>query len=217
MNQVKTYLFLLVFIPVMGYSHGDISHNKEKPASSAVVDSNTKAETKKETTEALTSNPVVDSPISLSDFSFADFPTLHPLIVHIPVTLIPMALLILGISFFTRGSQLIYISAGLTFTGLIGGLVAAFPLHPHTTSLPEAAYHTLKKHDLFAYSTLGLTALALILLLLLCVPRFQNQLIKALGIVFLLLATTTVAITGHYGGTLVYVHGVGAQGKYLEK
>ncbi len=149
----------------------------------------------------------------LDDLTWSEFPTLHPMIVHAPVTLIPLALLISLISLFSARRILVWLSLGLTGAGLVAGYIAAFPAHPHTRGLSEAARLTLEKHDFFAYSTLWLT-LAALAVALLCAWKPGPQARAGLCLM-LLLASLSVALTGHYGGTLAYVHGIGAQGRFL--
>lgn len=231
MTQFRLFIYLIVLIPVLGFAHGDNAHGVKKPTSAASEnkhsDNNqtsgpTSNSIEKEETEGTqgrqdASQTEPDVQISLSDFSFADFPTLHPLIVHLPVTLIPTALVILIIGLFLQSTQLYAVSAGLTVTGFISGIIAAFPMHPHTTGLSQAAYETLEKHDLFAYSTLALAGISSVFLLLICYKRFQLSVLKWLATVFLVLSSLTVAATGHFGGKLAYIHGIGSQGKYLER
>lgn len=147
------------------------------------------------------------------DLKFTDFPTLHPMAVHVPVTFIPLALLFALVGLFSLRRVYTGLAFGFTLGGLAGGFVAAFPLHPHTTGLPPAARVTLEKHDLFAYGTLWLALLAA-LVGLACLWK-PGGLRRLLFCAVLLLATLSVSITAHYGGTLAYVHGIGVQGRYL--
>lgn len=149
----------------------------------------------------------------MRDLNFAEFPTLHPMAVHVPVTFIPLALLFALIGLFTVQRAFTGLACAFTLGGLAGGAVAAFPLHPHTTGLPPAAQVALQKHDLFAYGTLWLALLAAVIGLI-CLWR-PGGLRKLAFALMLLLATLSVSITAHYGGTLAYVHGIGVQGRYL--
>jgi len=149
----------------------------------------------------------------IDDLTWSHFPTLHPMIVHLPVTLIPLAFVFAVISLFAPQRVFIWLALAFAAGGLAGGFVAAFPMHPHTTGLSEAAKFTLEKHDFFAYATLWLTLVA-VFVALFCVWK-PNRLDKAGLSLILLLSSVSVSITGHYGGTLAYVHGVGAQGQFL--
>jgi uncharacterized membrane protein len=143
----------------------------------------------------------------------SDFPTLHPVIVHIPVTLIPIAFLFSLLNLLSIHRLFVWLTLGFAAAGLLGGVVAAFPLHPHTTGLSDAAKVTLQKHDFFAYGTLWLASAA-VLVSLLCVWK-PSRIVKAGLGALLLFSTLAVAITGHYGGTLAYVHGIGVEGQFL--
>lgn len=149
----------------------------------------------------------------IRDLSFSAFPTLHPMVVHVPVILIPLAFVFSLISLFSVRRSSIWLVFGLALGGLAGGLVAAFPLHPHTTGLPTAAKTTLMKHDFFAYGTLWLTLIAVVVALI-CLYK-PGRLPRVFLSLALLLRALCVSIAGHYGGTLAYVHGVGTQGQYL--
>lgn len=149
----------------------------------------------------------------IDDLTWSHFPTLHPMVVHLPVTLIPLAFVFSVIGLFVPQRMFIWLALGFAAGGLAGGYVAAFPMHPHTAGLSEAAEFTLEKHDFFAYATLWLTLVA-VFVALFCLWK-PNRLDKAGLSLILLLSSVSVSITGHYGGTLAYVHGVGAQGQFL--
>jgi len=147
------------------------------------------------------------------DLSLAEFPTLHPLVVHVPVTFIPLAFVFALVGVFVVHRAVIGLALAFALGGLAGGWVAAFPTHPHTSRLSAAATATLQKHDFFAYGTLWL-ALAAVFVALVCLWKPTRLASICLGLV-LLLASMSVAITGHYGGRLAYVHGIGVQGQHL--
>jgi len=152
---------------------------------------------------------------ALEDFTLDDFPTLHPMVVHVPVIMIPLAFLFGIISLFFTNRYLVALSVVFALAGALGGYIAAFPMHPHTRGLSEAAIRTLQQHDFFAYSTLGITASSVVIgVFALLKPGFFS---KGLLVVALLLASLCVSVTAHYGGTLTYIHGVGVNGNYLDK
>ncbi len=181
-----------------------------------------KSEHETQKVQSMAEKPAIEAkpdPISrlgeaIEDFTFDDFPTLHPMVVHVPVIMIPVALLfgLMGIFFTHR--HFVALAVAFAFTGVLGGYVAAFPMHPHTRGLPEAARVTLQQHDFFAYSTLGITTFSVVVgAIALLKP---NLLTRGLLAAILLLASLGVSVTAHYGGTLTYVHGVGVDGKYLD-
>jgi len=230
------FLACLLTFPVSAFAHGDESHDAspvvaiEAPTSQ---DSAPQADMAsgpgsqlKETTGAGGGKATLEAPAErgasrnvwsisslVNELSLSDFPTLHPMVVHVPVMLIPIALLFSVCSLFAAHMALVWLTLGFAVSGLAGGLVAAFPAHPHTTGLSDAAAATLQKHDFFAYGTLWLTSIAL-LLALACLWK-PVQLMKLCLVAVLLFSALSVAITGHYGGTLAYVHGIGVQGQFL--
>jgi len=214
---MRALIFCLIFLPITVIAHGD-SHKQEIPKidDSALShnDDNAKHDNLDQKTKAPTVNEINE--IRLSDFSFAEFTTLHPMIVHLPVMLIPLALLLFMIALFSGKAEYRFISTGLIVVGFLSTLLAAFPFHPHTSGLPAEALATLKKHDFFAYSTIILAGIASVFSLLTCSGKFKTKLTNGLTLLALLFATTTVSITGHYGGTLSLIHGVGAKGQYIQ-
>ena len=152
---------------------------------------------------------------AIVDFSLDDFPTLHPMVVHVPVIMIPVAFLFGIISVFFTNRYFVALSVAFASAGVLGGYVAAFPMHPHTRGLSETAARILQQHDFFAYSTLGVTAISVVFgVVALLRPCFLS---KGLLALVLLLASLCVSVTAHYGGTLTYIHGVGVNGNYLDE
>ncbi len=149
----------------------------------------------------------------LDDMSHKDFPTLHPMVVHIPVILIPLALIFAIISIFSFNKLFFKLGVGFLLFGIIGGFIAAFPMHPHTINLDQNALNTLSKHDFFAYTTLWLGTISVLLGLVYF--RLPWRPIKLAYITILLFTVMSVSITGNYGGKLAYIHGIGVQGQYL--
>ena len=152
---------------------------------------------------------------AIEDFELDDFPTLHPMVVHVPVIMIPVAFVFGLISIFFAYRYFVMLATAFAIVGLIGGYLAAFPMHPHTQGLSEAAIRTLQQHDFFAYSTLGVTAFSLVTGVIAMLK--SNFLTRSLLAVALFIASMCVSITAHYGGTLTYVHGVGVQGNFLDE
>ena len=231
LHLARVFLPALLALPLPAYSHGDDAHD-ERPGTEQQVATPKGSGTSGEQNQS-PATPVAKSTSTSSvsasdantkdvlrpfgdlanDLSLSDFPTLHPVVVHAPVTLIPIAFLFSLLNLRSNHRMFIWLTLGFAVAGLLGGVVAAFPLHPHTTGLSEAAKVTLQKHDFFAYGTLWLTSAA-VLVALFCVWR-PTRIIKAGLCAVLLFSTLAVAITGHYGGTLAYVHGIGVQGQFL--
>ena len=159
-------------------------------------------------------DPVSKLAKAIEDFALDDFPTLHPMVVHVPVIMIPLAFLFGVISIFFTKRYFVALAVAFASAGVLGGYIAAFPMHPHTRGLSETAARVLQQHDFFAYSTLGVTAISVVIGIFAWLrPSFFS---KGLLAVVLLLASLCVSVTAHYGGTLTYIHGVGINGNYLD-
>ncbi len=225
------FLVLLLALPVSSLSHGDNPHDgtdvkpqatsqQQTPASASANDASSTEPAGSPGSSHPAVRPGTDleaRPLSVrnvvADLTLSDFPTLHPMVVHVPVTFIPLAFLFSIIGLLSARRRFFWLTLGFASAGLLGGLVAAFPLHPHTTGLSAAARLTLHKHDLFAYATLWL---ALASVVLASISIWKPITVARIGVsALLLLSTVSVAITGHYGGTLAYVHGIGVQGQFL--
>ncbi len=208
--------------PASDISAGDQLEEAPKFLRGDQSDSELESEPETHNVQSMAEMPAMEAnpdPVSrlgeaLEDFTFDDFPTLHPMVVHVPVIMIPMALLFGLMGVFITHRHLVALAVAFALTGVLGGYVAAFPMHPHTRGLPEAALVTLQQHDFFAYSTLGITAFSVVVG---AITLLQPNLItRGLLVVTLLLASVGVSVTAHYGGTLTYVHGVGVNGNYLD-
>jgi len=204
----------------MALAHGSDAHEQERPRASRAVTSRAHDEQiPKPTDDGISRHELTDSETALSistivgDLTLADFPTLHPLVVHVPVTFIPAALVFAMLGLFFPQRALTGLALAFALGGLGGAFLAAFPLHPHTMGLPVPVEAVLQKHEFFAFATLALGVVA-VLSALVAFWR-PGRLPKIVLSLLLLVAATCVAIAGHYGGTLAYVHGVGVKGNFL--
>ena len=147
----------------------------------------------------------------------ADFSSLHPLVVHFPIVLLLLAGLTQIASFFLWKKQLDWATLLLLLGGFLGAYVASTFVHPHTTGLTDAASAVLEKHDQFAYLTIWLSGIGLLLKsvgMFFIKDKVWLEIIIAL---VLASAAFTVSKAGHYGATLSHIHGIGAQGHFIEK
>jgi uncharacterized membrane protein len=148
--------------------------------------------------------------------SAAGFPTFHPLAVHFPIVLIIAALPIFSLGVFRQQVALAQTGVVLVFLGLLGALLASYIFHPHTIGLTPEATSVLSTHDFYACITIYSAALAVVIGTFNCLTLYRRVLLGAVTMVLLLLSVATVSLAGHYGATLVYIHGVGPEGQFLE-
>ncbi|WP_445731175.1 DUF2231 domain-containing protein [Mariniflexile sp.] len=144
-----------------------------------------------------------------------EFPNLHPLVVHFPVVLLLLAVLLQLIQLFVLNRTLDWVILLTVGGGFIGAYVAGTFVHPHTEGLTEMAKRVLEQHDKYADWTLWSSALAAVLKI---VSLFWYKLKRSFEVgifVVMAFAAYSVAQAGHYGSQLVYIEGVGPQGKYL--
>jgi uncharacterized membrane protein len=147
--------------------------------------------------------------------SFSDFANLHPIVVHLPVVLLPLALLSQVASLFVWPRPLRWVTVAALTGGVAGAVLAVTFTHPHTEGLSSAAREVLTHHDTYASWTLWLGVAALLCSLIGLWAGRQRWLQWA-TVLFIAGSAVMVGYTGHYGGTLVYIHGVGVQGNYVE-
>ena len=147
---------------------------------------------------------------------FSDFPNLHPLAVHIPIMLLPLAALLQLIGFFVFKREISWIVLGIVIAGFLGAYAAANLTHPHTAELPAQIQAVYDRHDTYATWTLWLSGIAAVLKI---VSHFLFKSVawaEGITVAVLLASAYTVSVAGHCGSQLVYIEGVGPEGKYLE-
>ena len=166
------------------------------------------------TATVLTGQQIQES--SVVDASLSDFSNLHPLVVHIPIVLLLVAVATQIASFFVWKLQLDWV----TFLALVGATVGAFlageVFHPHTTNLSPAAQQVIDTHDTWADYTIWSAVLATVLK---GVDLFwlRARWVAVVTTIVLVFSAVAVSVASHYGATLVYIHGVGVQGNFVEE
>ena len=129
----------------------------------------------------------------------------HPMLVHFPIALILFGFLALFISLTIKKDSAWSKTA---FYALIFGTLSAFfswlTGQLFTGEMTGPAGEVKETHELFANITLSLLILTTIVHLLL--NKNENLRMKHVMIVLYTLAAISVAITGFYGGTLVYLY-----------
>lgn len=196
------------------FAHGDEDHKKEQKDTTQTEQPAT-AHEHSMGQEGHHDLPVLKE-VDIVDASLSDFSNLHPLVVHFPIVLLLLAALTQIAAFFFWKKQMNWATLLLLLGGFLGAYVASIFVHPHTTGLTEAASAVLEKHDQFAYLTIWLSGIGL---LLKAVSLFFLKDKIWLEIIIALLlagAAFTVSRAGHYGATLAHIHGVGAQGHFIE-
>ncbi|MGB7843342.1 MAG: DUF2231 domain-containing protein [Salinimicrobium sp.] len=149
--------------------------------------------------------------------AFSEFPNLHPLVVHFPVVLIPLALLFQIMSFFWRSKAMSATAMLLLAIGITGGFLASFLFHPEIGELDMKVQEVFDTHKSYAYYTLYLGGGALLLKVISYFLIDNNRIAEIIVLLLLLAGSYTVAYSGHLGSQMVYIEGIGPQGKHLEE
>ncbi|MEZ4940653.1 MAG: DUF2231 domain-containing protein [Saprospiraceae bacterium] len=147
---------------------------------------------------------------------WSDFPSLHPLLVHFPIVLLLLAFLTQLLALFVWKKELSLITGILLLGGFAGAYLVSTFFHPHTSELSEAAQQVLDLHDRYANYTIWASGIALLLKVASHFLLQRKLWIEVLVVAAIAGAGWSVSHAGHYGATLVHLHGVGPQGKYLE-
>ncbi len=143
------------------------------------------------------------------------FPNLHPMVVHFPIVLLLLAAILQLNQLFIMNRTMDWVILLTIGTGFIGAYVAGTLVHPHTEGLTEMAKNVLEQHDKYAEWTVWSSALAAVLKV---VSLFGLKLKRGFELaVFVIMAFSAYSVSqaGHFGAQLVYLEGVGPQGKYL--
>lgn len=214
--KVLLTVSVLIFISQSSFAHDPQKH-KEANQQETVAD-----------TSALPQDSVATSAsnghrheheemqVTLVEAKFSDFPSLHPLLVHFPIVLLLLAFLTQILALLVWKKELSLITGILLLGGFAGAYLVSTIFHPHTGELSEAALQVLDLHDQYADYTIWASGIAL---LLKAVSHFilkRKIWMEILVVAVIAGAVWSVSKAGHYGATLVHLHGVGPQGKYLE-
>lgn len=140
---------------------------------------------------------------------------LHPALVHFPIVLILIGTAAAVAAVFVRRWHLPWVAAGLLLAGAVGGVAATWSGEEEGETVgglsPEAE-QILDEHEEWGERTRNLAILAGLLAAGAVVAGRFPKVSRGAGIAAALAglaACYAVAETGHYGGLLVYKHGVG--------
>ncbi len=140
---------------------------------------------------------------------------IHPAIVHLPIVLILIGTMVAVAAVFVRRWHLPWLAAGLLLTGAAGAVAATWTggnEQEIVGNISEQAEQILDQHEEWAERTRNVSILAALLAIGAAgVSRFPvtRKTLAVAAALVALSASYCVAATGHYGGQLVYKHGVG--------
>lgn len=148
---------------------------------------------------------------------FSDFPNLHPLVVHFPIVLILLSVVLQGILLFKDYYQIKWATLAVMGAAFLGSVFASYVFHAHIGELNPNATKVFERHEQFAFYTVWMSGITF---LLQGIGLFYKLNQRSFGVIVFVAALTSaifLSITGHQGAKLVYVEGVGPQGKNLMK
>jgi uncharacterized membrane protein len=140
---------------------------------------------------------------------------LHPALVHFPIALILFGAAVAVAAAFLPRWHLPWLAAGLLLAGAAGAMAAAWSGEEDDEALgalTPGAEQVLEEHEEWGERTRNLAIVAGLLAAGAAAAARYPRISRSLGIataVAGLAASYAVAETGHYGGQLVYRHGVG--------
>jgi len=217
-NVIKILLAttLLFSISEASFAHDEEKHKKQDQTEST-ADTSEQMQYQHADVSSLTSEHEHDEMQSaIVEAEFSDFPNLHPLLVHFPIVLLLLAFFSQLAAFFFWKKELSLITGILLLGGFIGAYLVSTVFHPHTGELSNAAQQVLDLHDRYADFTIWTSGIAFLLKLISHFLLKRKLWMEILVVVAIGGAAFSISKAGHYGATLVHLHGVGPQGKYLE-
>lgn len=195
-------LILLVSFPVLAQEH---SHSDSATEETSVV-----------VEEGLPEAGEIPATENSIFAPWSQFPNLHPMVVHFPIVLLLLAVLSQFTGLFAYRKEMSWITIFLLTGGFIGALLAGLVFHPHTNELPENIQKIFETHEYYAYLTLWLAGIALVLKF---ISHFTSRKTWFEVIVFLVLGASalTISLAGHLGSQMVFIEEVGPGGNYIEQ
>ncbi|MCX6180301.1 MAG: hypothetical protein NT150_00040 [Bacteroidetes bacterium] len=198
-----TLVFLIVFSAFFGietYAHGD-EVKETKDTSMAKM-------------EMPTTHLMCEDKMQMQTMD--SFPNYHPLIAHFPIVLLIVAALLQLIGLFVFKKEMSWIVMGILLAGVITTFLATNVFHAHAKDLSEKVNEMFELHEKMAYLTLWTSLLALVAKIASHFFLLGKRWAEIVVTLLLFTSAITVSITGHHGAKLVYIEGVGPQGKCVE-
>lgn len=131
--------------------------------------------------------------------------TLHPMIVHFPIALIITGFLFASLEMFfaklRKTNCLIKTTYWLLTLGALSALAAVMSGALFTTMHSSVFF---PMHQMMAFTTAAVSCAASALYILYIFKAPQSKVMHVLAYTIYLVAVVCVAITGHYGGLMVY-------------
>lgn len=153
------------------------------------------------------------------DISFAEFPNYHPMVVHFPIVLLIVAVITQLLCLFRPvDSTLRWVTFYLLLGGTVGAFLAINIFDAHVSGdVSNEIFDAYETHHQFADLTFWAAVIASLVRLVANI-WVKKKWMEVLLVLLVLVSGTLVAITGHHGAGLTYIHGVGPQGdKVLSK
>lgn len=144
------------------------------------------------------------------------FPNYHPLIVHFPIVLLLMAVVFQLLSFFFFKKEFGWATLILLILAVITTWLASNTFHAHPGELKGEAAEVFEIHERMAAFTWWFSVVALAAVLVSHFLIKRKWWMETVATLLLLSSAVTVSIAGHHGAMLVYMQGIGPEGKYLE-
>ncbi len=145
------------------------------------------------------------------------FPNYHPLIVHFPIVLLLMALVFQLLCFFYFKREFSIVTLILLALGVITAWLASNTFHAMPGQLIGSAKEIFAIHEQMASLTWWFSLIALLIKIPSHFYFKRKWWIEGLVALLLIASAVTVSIAGHHGAMLVYMQGIGPQGKYLDE
>ncbi|WP_167291272.1 DUF2231 domain-containing protein [Hymenobacter busanensis] len=148
---------------------------------------------------------------------FSDFPNLHPLVVHLPIVLLLLSAALQGLRVYRDWPPVKWITIGVMAGGFLGALAASTVFHAMPLGLAPPAAAVFEAHEKYAGYTMWLSGITLLLAGIGVFFKVQGRAYEILVLVSAVATAGVLAVAGHRGAQLVYVEGVGPQGRLLDK